>query len=232
MVRYSKIVGYKSVFIITNGSKPQRAWFEKYGQYLDILGVSCDSIHATTNIAIGRGTGREDDDQVFNILNGATLSTDYGIKYKMNTVMCSLNKNEYISPFINELPSLIRWKVFQVLPLIGENTGLGSLRNVTSLIISNVDFTEYVERNKIGLIQPSIMKAENNEAMQSSYLMIDEYGRFLDSTSGSKVPTKSILEIDVMAAMEELISTSGGGFDRDAFYDRGGYYPDQWSQNL
>lgn len=185
MVRYSKSIGYKSVSIITNGSKLQRKWFENYGLYLDILGVSCDSIHAATNIGIGRGTGREDDDQVFNILNGVTYAADYGIKFKMNTVVCSLNKDEIISPFINELPSLIRWKVFQVLPLIGENTGEGSLRNVSSLIISSDEFTEYVERNKIGLIQPGIMKAENNRAMQGSYLMIDEYGRFLDSSSGN-----------------------------------------------
>jgi hypothetical protein len=54
----------------------------------------------------------------------------------------------------------------------------------------------------------------------------------LFATIGGKIPTKSILEIGVMAAMEELISTSGGGFDRDAFYDRGGYYPDQWSRSV
>lgn len=231
MVKYSKNIGFKSVSIITNGSKLKREWFERYGNYLDILGVSCDSIHADTNIAIGRGTLREDDDQVLNVRNGAKFSADYGIKFKVNTVVCSLNKEENMFSFINELPIIIRWKIFQVLPLIGENTGTGSLRDVTSLLVSDYDFAEYVTRNVIGLSRPNIMKDESNKAMQGSYLMVDEYGRFLDSSSGGKIPTKSILDIGVTAAIEELISGSGGGFDKDMYYDRGGYYPDQWSRN-
>lgn len=231
MVQHSKKIGFQSVSIITNGSKLKREWFEKYGQYLDILGVSCDSSNAITNVDIGRGTGQIGENQVLNILNGAKLSEEYGIKFKINTVVCSLNKDEDMFPLINQLGNVIRWKVFQVLPLVGENTGEGSLRDVNSLLITDEDFSKYITRNKIGLREPNMMKIEDNKTMKSSYLLIDENGCFLDCSTGGKTPTKSILDIGVVAAMEELTSSAGGGFDRGLFYDRGGYYPEQWSRD-
>ena len=229
MVKHAKTIGFESVSIISNGSQLKREWFDAYGSYLDILGISCDSAIAATNEAIGRRAGRRDD-QVENIRLAAAICSDYGIKFKMNTVVCELNKAESIYPLVNEL-SPMRWKVFQVLPLDGENSGMNALRDATPLLISDEEFTSYVSRNSASLNDPSIMKAESNKVMQSSYLLVDEYGRFLDCSSGGKVPTKSILEVGVLAARQELISSTGGGFDRAAYYERDGYYPDQWSRD-
>ena len=47
----------ESVSIVSNGSKLKRRWFEKYGKYLDILAISCDSFDEETNKKIGRGKG-------------------------------------------------------------------------------------------------------------------------------------------------------------------------------
>ena len=229
MVKHSKAVGFESVSIISNGSQLKTEWFDEYGSYLDILGISCDSAIASTNEAIGRRAGRRDD-QVANIRRAAKICADYGVKFKMNTVVCDLNKAESIYPLVNELAPM-RWKVFQVLPLDGENSGTNALRDATPLLISDDEFSSYVSRNSAGLNDPSIMKAESNKAMQSSYILVDEFGRFLDCSSGGKVPTKSILEVGVLAARQELISSAGGGFDRAAYYERDGYYPDQWSRD-
>lgn len=56
----------ESVSIIPNGTKITERWLEKYGKFVDVLGVSCDSFNEETNIEIGRGTG-ENVTQLFRI---------------------------------------------------------------------------------------------------------------------------------------------------------------------
>jgi radical S-adenosyl methionine domain-containing protein 2 len=58
--------------------------------------------------------------------------------------------------------------------------------------------------------------------MRTSYLLLDEYMRFLDCSGGSKTPSKSILEVGV----EEALKASG--FNEDLFHQRGGVY--DWSR--
>ena len=57
LCEYCKIdLQLESVSIISNGTKITRAWLQKHGQFVDVLGVSCDSFDEATNIEIGRGT--------------------------------------------------------------------------------------------------------------------------------------------------------------------------------
>ena len=63
---------------------------------------------------------------------------------------------------------------------------------------------------------------ESNDAMRNSYLILDEYMRFLDNTGGSKTPSLSLLDVGVEAAMDMA------GFDQDMFLKRGGKY--KWSK--
>ena len=44
-----------STSIVSNGSKITKKWFDKYGQYLDVLAISCDSFNPETLDRIGRG---------------------------------------------------------------------------------------------------------------------------------------------------------------------------------
>jgi radical S-adenosyl methionine domain-containing protein 2 len=44
-----------AVSIISNGSLVTGRWMERYGRYVDVLGVSVDSFFPGTNAAIGRG---------------------------------------------------------------------------------------------------------------------------------------------------------------------------------
>lgn len=46
----------ESVSIITNGSKVNKRFFQKYGNYVDIIAVSVDSFDESINVKIGRGT--------------------------------------------------------------------------------------------------------------------------------------------------------------------------------
>jgi radical S-adenosyl methionine domain-containing protein 2 len=49
----------ESVSIVSNGSLIKEKWLEKYGTYLDILAISCDSFNEEVNEKIGRGAGKE-----------------------------------------------------------------------------------------------------------------------------------------------------------------------------
>jgi radical S-adenosyl methionine domain-containing protein 2 len=58
--------------------------------------------------------------------------------------------------------------------------------------------------------------------MRNSYLILDEYMRFLDCTQGRKDPSKSILDVGVKEALKF------SGFDETMFLARGGRYT--WSK--
>ena len=124
----------------------------------------------------------------------------------------------------------MRWKIFQVLPLVGENIGENAKRDVTRFLIEDGEFQSFIERNRANLQDPTIMKIENNDVMKSSYILVDEYGCFLDSSLGGKVQTKSILHVGVEQAWEQLTSSEGGGYDAKSFYARDGEYSNQWSK--
>ena len=63
---------------------------------------------------------------------------------------------------------------------------------------------------------------ESNEMMRSSYLILDEYMRFLDNTKGQMTPSHSILDVGVKDALDR------SGFDEKKFLKRGGKY--KWSK--
>merc|ERR1711916_421790 len=55
MVEFCKSLDPKlAVSIVSNGSKIKAQWMERYGQFVDILAVSCDSFDDDINTVIGR----------------------------------------------------------------------------------------------------------------------------------------------------------------------------------
>lgn len=224
--------------VITNGSKLSREWMAAAAPSLDMLGVSFDSASDEINFGQGRAprgavlkapaTGF-DSRAVRLLLKAAEIAAEARVPLKINTVVTSLNAGEDVSPYINAAAPL-RWKVFQVLPLSGENTGEGALKDVTPLLITRPQYDAYVARNLAGLSSPDILKEEPNNVMQSSYVLLDEKSRFLDCSLGSKTPTASVLDAGgVLAAVRELLSSPGGGFDAESFHKRDGafYQPSQ-----
>jgi radical S-adenosyl methionine domain-containing protein 2 len=220
MVKYAKQdCQYNSVSIISNGFYISRKFFEDYGSYLDILGVSCDSLEDQVNARIGRGKAGQAD----RVLAAAALCKEFNVKFKLNTVVNQFNKDENMSEFVRRVDP-IRWKIFQVLPLEGENIGKGSKRDVTPFLISTREFNDYIDRHKDNEDISTLMRVEDNSTMQSSYILVDEYGRFLDSSTGGKIPTRPILEVGVETALAELAASAGGGYNEHAFRERDGAY--------
>ncbi|KAI0911405.1 hypothetical protein F4823DRAFT_561054 [Ustulina deusta] len=215
-------LGLESVSIITNGTKVDKRWMEENGRWVDVLGVSCDSFNEKTNIAIGRGTGNNVK-QLFNIRDWCQ---ELGIKFKLNTVICTHNWEEDMVEMIQKL-NPFRWKVFQVLYVEGENDSKDEdvylskrKRNAKKLLISTEQFKTFCDKHQ----HLSSFVPEPNSLMASSYLILDEYLCFLDKGAGAEKQSRSILEVGVHRALSEV------RWDQEAFSKRGGMY--DWTKDV
>lgn len=200
----------EKISIITNGSKVKKDFFEKCGKYVDVFGVSCDSFDKETNIKIGRGTKGDNVEKLFEIRN---LCKEYNIKFKLNTVVCKLNKDENMVENIKKL-NPDRWKCFQVLMVRGENEDSSRLRDVTKFQITDEEFNDFIERHK----EIQCLIPEPNTTMKSSYIILDEKMRFLDKGDGEETCSESILDIGVEKALENI------KYDEKEFKNRKGDY--------
>ncbi|NXL10441.1 RSAD2 protein, partial [Mesembrinibis cayennensis] len=204
-----------SVSIVSNGSLIRERWFKKYGEYLDILAISCDSFDENVNVLIGRGQGKKN--HVENLHKLRQWCREYAVAFKINSVINRFNVEEDMNEQIKAL-NPVRWKVFQCLLIEGENSGEDALREAEKFVISDEDFEQFLCRHK----DVSCLVPESNQKMRDSYLILDEYMRFLNCRNGRKEPSKSILDVGV----EEAIKFSG--FDEMMFLKRGGKYV--WSK--
>ena len=76
----------ESCSIVNNGSKVTERWLDTYGQYLDIMAISCDSFETETCVALGRaekGKGTH----IHRVFLVAEWCRARGIKVKINTVV-------------------------------------------------------------------------------------------------------------------------------------------------
>ncbi|KAJ8599968.1 hypothetical protein CTAYLR_002863 [Chrysophaeum taylorii] len=215
LLRFASTELAVSTAIISNGSLISKHWMREYGKFVDILGISCDSFDPDINARLGRAApglaGIEHLEQIFRVRDWVSQQD---IKFKLNTVVTSLNHEEDMNAPVTRLDPF-RWKVFQCLVLDGENGGIGGdLRDARPLVVSPDQFAAFVDRHSA---QASLVPETNNE-MQASYLLLDEKMRWLDCSDGSKMPR----EISILDDPAEVFEQAG--FDYDMFVKRGGIY--------
>ena len=201
----------ESVSIVSNGSLIDESFLQRHGRHIDILAVSCDSFKEETNIEIGRGSGN----QVKKLFEIAGWCRKYKIKFKLNTVVCRPNYQEDMNMNITRLQPF-RWKCFQVLLVAGENDSDRTLRDVRKFQITHEEFQSFCRRHQ----HQASFVAEPNSLMAKSYLILDEYMRFLDREG--RAPSSSILDVSVSAALSQVY------WDKNSFLERGGLY--DWSK--
>lgn len=169
MCRFAKQeLRLESVSIVSNGTRVTRKWLEEYGEFIDILAISCDSFDAETNRKIGRkerGSG-EVFDNVGQLHKIRQWCWEMGILFKLNTVVCRLNWGENMAVFVRNLEPF-RWKVFQVLVVEGENESEERMRDAKKLTITDEQFEMFCERHK----SVEGFTPEPNRLMRSSYLV-------------------------------------------------------------
>ncbi|GAB7322330.1 hypothetical protein MBLNU13_g03302t1 [Cladosporium sp. NU13] len=91
-------------------------------------------------------------------------------------------------------------------------------RDARDLLITTEQWQSFRERHQ----QLDAFVPESNDLMASSYLILNEYLCFLDKGEGKEKQSKSILEVGVTRALEEV------HFGEAVFIVRGGGY--DWSK--
>lgn len=197
--------------IVTNGTALDEAWLDRFAGVLDWLTLSVDSAFPETSVAIGRA------------VSGRALPTDHhvrlawaaralGMRLKINTVVTRLNAGEDMRALLEQLAPE-RWKLFQALPVIGQNDA--GFEGVTC---AGEDFQRFVDRHAALSERGIAVIPEDNQAMRGSYAMVDPAGRFYDNVDGPHRYSRPILEVGIDAAWADV------KFSMARFDERGGRY--------
>ena len=211
LIRHAKSLGL-TTSVVTNGSKVTDKWLDGIADSLDILALSIDSVDADALSRIGRfvnGKQPISEDEYLHI--GESVKRR-DIRLKVNTVVNRHNLGEDFRPFIRAIGPE-RWKIFQALPVAGQND-----QYINALTVTQSEFEQYVNRNRSVELDGIKVVPENNESMTGSYLMVDPLGRFFDNTEGKHTYSKPILEVGVTLALEDI------KIYPERFAERGGLY--------
>lgn len=195
--------------VVTNGARLDRL-LDHHAEDLDWVGLSVDSGDEAVETALGRGRGTH----VANAIALADRCRAAFVRVKLNTVVSALNWNEDMSALVRRLRPE-RWKVFQVLPVDGQNDG-----DVETLLVSEAQFASFVSRHHHLVAEGLGPVVEDNDAMRGSYVMVDPLGRFYGNSTGRHVYSEPILQAGVERALAQV------GFSESKFEARGGRY--QW----
>lgn len=193
---YAKSIGFITS-IVTNGSRVNEHFLNAVKGKLDYVGISIDSLSENTNSISGRAIGGKGALGKEFYLEICQAVKKHGMGLKINTVVNSLNQHEDMSNFIN-LVKPMRWKLFQMLPVKGQNDVYAE-----QMTITECDYQKFVQR-QFNLCPEIEIIPENNEIMTGSYVMIDPAGRFFDNVEGQHNYSGPILEIGVNHALAQV----------------------------
>ena len=206
LVRHAKVRGMVTC-VVTNGFRLDPL-LDEAADALDWVGFSVDSGDELTQAELGRGHG----DHVARSVAHADRCRELGIRVKLNTVVTRRTVDEDLAALVRRMAPE-RWKVFQVLPVAGQNDG-----SVEDLLITDAQFRAFVDRHAHLAGEGLAPVVEDNDAMRGSYVMVDPLGRFYGNATGRHVYSAPILEAGVAAALAQV------GFQPDKFDARGGRY--------
>lgn len=202
-----------AVSIVSNG-KRLRKLIEGWGRWIDWVALSLDSGDDEVNVALGRT--RKGVPYAPAMLELGDVLKNHGIHLKCNTVVTKLNVNEDMSVVIAKL-SPKRWKLFQVLPVIGEND-----HKIEDLAITQEQFQDFVQRHLSLQDEGVELVPEDNADMTNSYYMIGPDGRFFwhegEGNSRKLKYGTPILEVGFGKALAEV------RFSEEKCRNRGGVY--------
>jgi len=205
LIKYAKKLDFY-VSVVTNGTYLNYDFLSETGQYLDLIGLSVDSLIESVNNKIGRTFNGITPNKNY-YMNLCEKINQYNIDLKINTVVSQFNKNENFTNFISYVNPL-RWKIFQVLSVKGEN-------NITGMEISKNEFDRFIENHKD---VKTYIVAEDNELLQGSYIMINPMGRFFDNLKGAYTISDSIIKVGVSQALNQINFDIGKYIKRDGNY--------------
>ena len=200
-----------TTMIVSNGSKLSDDFLAANKSKLDWIAVSIDSLNTDTNISTGRAISGRTSLQLEYYTSLVDRIKLHGYGLKINSVISSKNYNENMSEFIRYAKPK-RWKLFQVLPIVGQNDA-----NIDDFKISNEQFQTFIDTHS-DLQDITAIIPESNTQMKGSYAMVDPAGRFYDNATGTHNYSRPILEIGSRLAIQQV------NYDFSKFISRGGIY--------
>lgn len=210
LIQTAKTAGLTTM-IVTNGTNLTDDFLRNNQQHLDWITVSVDSLLDKTNIETGRAINGNKPVNQLSYFALVEKIKYFGYGLKINTVVNSKNVNENLSEFV-EYANPSRWKIFQVLPIKGQND-----LKINDLLISDSEFEKFINNHKTNIKDINIIPETNNQ-MKGSYVMVDPAGRFFDNSSGTHIYSKPISSVGCNSAFNEM------NYDSKKFKDRGGLY--------
>lgn len=210
LIRRAKAGGLTTM-IVSNGSMLTKEYLAGLKGALDWVTISIDSVVAATNEKIGRQSRHSLPDE--NYYQGLVdRIREAGFRLKINTVVSSKNYKERLGNFIAQAKPE-RWKIFQVLPIKGQND-----KYMDKMTVTQEQFNTFLRNHQD--VEKSGVKIipEDNEVMQGSYVMIDPAGRFFDNFDGRLKYSAEILEVGVKKALQQVRVDSEKFFRRDGVY--------------
>ncbi|MCL5129348.1 viperin family antiviral radical SAM protein [Algibacter sp. L4_22] len=212
LIKKAKQLGMTTM-IVTNGSELDNDFLKDNAAYLDWIAVSIDSLEDENNIKIGRAiTGKSPLSKVF-YYDLVDNIKKHGYGLKINTVVNKVNYKENLTTFIDYAKPQ-RWKVLQVLPIVGQNDA-----KIDEFKITTEEYNYFLKTH----IDVKTIVPESNDEIKGSYVMVDPAGRFFDNAQGTHNYSKPILEVGVKEAIKTM------DYDLGKFLERGGVY--NWENN-
>ena len=216
LIKAAKDAGMTTM-IVTNGSKLTNEFLEQNQKNLDWIALSVDSLNSETNLLTGRAILGKIPLDINYYKQLAKHIKSYGYGLKINTVVSSKNYHEDMSEFILEAQPQ-RWKLFQVLPIKGQND-----KEIADFIINDEQFEQFVSTHQT-LGKDIVIVPETNSDMKSTYVMVDPAGRFFENVTGKYNYSLPIIEVGSRIAIQQM------NYDFIKFVNRQGIY--DWTKPL
>jgi radical S-adenosyl methionine domain-containing protein 2 len=86
----------ESTSVVNNGSKVTEKWLDEYGQYLDIMAISCDTFDTETDLKHGRAE-KGKPTHIRRVFEVVQWCKNRGIKVKLNSVITKYVRRIYLN---------------------------------------------------------------------------------------------------------------------------------------
>lgn len=190
LVKIAKEEGFKTS-IITNGALLTEPFLDNTKDYVDMIGISIDSIDDNINNVSGRKTTKGVI-ALQEYINKCNWITDRGIKLKVNTVITKYNYNLSMDKLLDNT-SIDRWKVLRMLKIDNEN------KEFHNICPSDDEFKTFVDNHsKYNFV------LEDDNDLTSTYIFISPSGELMDNSSGSIKNTGSLFLNSFTSLFEKL----------------------------
>jgi len=193
-----------TVSITTNGSLLSQRLIEEHVACIDWLALSVDSASEATEKRLGRGYGHH----VRHCIEMSDVIRAAGIRLKINTTVTRLTWEEDMADFIQRA-SPDRWKVLQMLHILGENDDA-----VADLAVTDEQFQVFCARHADVILHGGVRPVFESSAMiEGSYFMVTPGGRVKTDTGRviRKYPLADVLHSGVTEYVDQALYLGRGG---------------------